>query len=71
MCVHSAVTICPTSENSWGIEDTYDVKCIECDKIILAKASPDKIQNFLLNNNCHIVSGKQYLIPTSSECHSF
>lgn len=34
MCEHRNLKIIPTEENSWGIAETYHVKCCDCKKIL-------------------------------------
>lgn len=61
MCEHLHVAVCPTSETAWGLEDIYDIKCLQCGKILLTGAHPNEILKFIGINNCHIESGKKYL----------
>lgn len=60
MCSHPNILIFPTEENSWGIEDTYLVKCTCCHKIILDFASENKVENFLAQQNYHCVYENLY-----------
>lgn len=50
MCTHDNVKIVPTAENSWGIEDTYDVKCLDCGEVILMGMSMEEIEKIVENN---------------------
>lgn len=44
MCAHSNIKIIPTAENSWGIEDTYDVKCTDCGKILFTQKTMTELK---------------------------
>lgn len=41
MCKHQNLIIVPTEENSWGIADTYHVKCQHCNKTIFFNLTLD------------------------------
>lgn len=47
MCKHNNLTIIPTEENSWGIADTYHVKCCLCKKILFSNLSLDDAKKHL------------------------
>ena len=47
MCEHHNLIIIPTEENSWGIADTYHVKCCDCKKILFSNLSLDNAQKYL------------------------
>ncbi len=34
MCNHKKIAIIPSDENSWGIADTYHIKCLHCGKLL-------------------------------------
>lgn len=34
MCNHKNITIIPTPETSWGIADTYNIKCSSCNLLL-------------------------------------
>lgn len=61
MCNHSNIKIIPTAENSWGIEDTYDVKCKDCGKTVFAGQSRDELLQVLSNKKYSLLFGKEYL----------
>ncbi|MCM1144426.1 MAG: hypothetical protein NC318_00250 [Blautia sp.] len=63
MCTHPVISICPTIETSWGIDDTYDVLCMQCHQTVLAGVSPDKIVHLLNCHDCKVAAGSQYLPP--------
>lgn len=44
MSPHNNITIVPSDENSWGITDTYHIKCICCGKILCEDVAPGEIK---------------------------
>lgn len=67
MCHHHNVRISPTEENSWGIADTYHIKCTSCHKIVSASVSLNEAAEFLTQNNYHFVSDNNYQKHTSDD----
>lgn len=47
MCKHRNLIIIPTEENSWGIADTYNIKCCDCEKILFSGLSIDDAKKIL------------------------
>ena len=53
------ISIDPTEETSWGLNDTYN---IECNHTILYEDVPQKLlATIIANNNYTIISGEKYL----------
>lgn len=50
MCTHQNLIIIPTEENSWGIADTYNIKCCDCEKIIISNISLDDAEKHLASS---------------------
>lgn len=49
MCNHKKIIAVPTSENSWGIADTYNIKCFYCGKILYENRSYDEVKKYIHN----------------------
>jgi len=47
MCEHPNLIIIPTEENSWGIADTYHIKCPTCKQILLENISYSDAKNYI------------------------
>lgn len=47
MCNHNNISIIPSIENSWGIDDTYNIKCITCGKILYKSITFDNIKDYI------------------------
>lgn len=60
MCHHPNVILSPTEENSWGIADTYQIKCFCCHKIILENAAKNEILDFLERKGYYQISENSY-----------
>ena len=46
MCNHKRIVIIPSEENSWGIADTYHIKCTCCDKTLYENVLSSKIKEY-------------------------
>lgn len=60
MCTHKKVAIIPTADNSWGIADTYQIKCMCCKQILHDNLSPEEVNNYLLQNKPVIIGGSGF-----------
>lgn len=47
-CKHEHCYKCPTIENSWGIEDTHDIKCSKCHTMLYAKLNENESDKIIL-----------------------
>ena len=47
MCHHKKITILPTEENSWGIADTFHIKCLDCKKIIYESIPSNQLESYI------------------------
>lgn len=61
MCDHASIKIVPTAENSWGIEDTYDVKCAECGQTLFAGKTENALAEILAHLKYSRLLGREYL----------
>jgi hypothetical protein len=61
MCSHTNVIVLPTEENSWGIDDTYSVKCASCQQTIISNISQKNLRKYLMDNHMHVISGFKYI----------
>lgn len=50
MCEHTNLSLIPTEENSWGIADTYHVKCSDCNQILCENISLNDAQEYMHNH---------------------
>ena len=50
MCEHLNLIIIPTEENSWGIADTYHVKCSDCNKMLFENVPLEDAQKYVYDN---------------------
>lgn len=56
MCEHTSLIIIPTEENTWGIADTYHIKCTDCKKIIVEQITLDEAQKYVYNNTTDCIT---------------
>lgn len=47
MCSHKRIAIIPSDENSWGIADTYHIKCLYCGKMLYENIVSDEIKKYV------------------------
>lgn len=47
MCQHSKIYIVPTIENSWGISDTFHIKCADCNQLLYENISSNQIETYI------------------------
>lgn len=47
MCNHKRIIIIPTTENSWGIADTFHIKCQDCHKLLYEDIISYEISNYI------------------------
>lgn len=49
MCHHKKIAIIPTEENSWGIADTFHIKCLDCQNTIYENIPSNQLSNYIKN----------------------
>ena len=47
MCNHKKIVIIPSVENSWGIADTYHIKCLYCNKLLYENITSNELKKYV------------------------
>lgn len=61
MCNHTNISILPTEENTWGIANTYTLKCADCKKILLYSESPCMVKKYISTHEIEMIHGQKYI----------
>ena len=47
MCQHQNIFIIPTEESSWGIADTYHIKCTNCNQLLYKNIHSSQLKDYI------------------------